>query len=218
VTINNPVVLQSDSSLNVPGASSTLTLSGGITGAGRLELGTLPGDPLNQGTLTLTSDNSYLGGTTIIQGTLILNAAAADLGTGNVTVDGVSTGASGSVANGKLTIQTGVLNAISDSAILTLTGGTGTGLADGGFATLSSGINETVRGLVLGGISQGPGTYGSTASAATFKSPAFDEYFSTDGTGIITVVPEPGAAAMLLGSLGTLLSLQRFRRSGKRWP
>ncbi len=205
--IPNPVVLQSNSSINVPGSTSTLTLQGIVSGLGGLEVGTLPGDSLNQGTLTLTGNNSYLGGTIVTQGTLVVSGAFADLGTGNVTVDGLTTGSGGSVANGKLTIQSGVINAIDDLATLILTGGSGVGVADGGFATLGSGVDEIVGGLVLGGVVQGADTYGSTLSAANIKN---DEYFA--GTGIVTVVPEPGVAAMLLGGLGLLFG--RRRRHG----
>lgn len=205
--ITNPVVLQTDASINVPGTANSLRLTGVVSGPGQLEVGTLPGDPTNQGQLILTGDNTYTGGTRIVQGTVVVSGASADLGSGNVTVDGVSTGPGGSVANGKLTIQTGVLNAIDDLATLTLTGGAGAGAADGGFVTLEAGVNEAVGGLVLGGAVQGLGTYGSTSSLADFKS---DEFFA--GTGIVTVVPEPGAMSMLLGGFGALLSFQRLRR------
>lgn len=205
--VPNAIVLQSLSSINVPGSTSTLTLNGVVSGPGRLEVGTLPGDPLTQGKLTLNGDNGYLGGTSVIQGTLELSASSADLGFGDVTVDGVLTSGA-SVANGKLSILTGVANGISDAATLTLTGGSGVGAADGGFVTLGAGINETVGGLVLGGAAQGNGTYGSTASTATFR---FDEYFA--GTGIVTVIPEPGAATTLLGGLCALLGLRRSRRT-----
>ena len=204
--IPNAVVLQSNSSINVPGATTTLTLQGTVSGLGRLEVGTLPGDPLNQGTLTLAGNNSYLGGTTVTQGTLIVSGSLTDLGAGNVMVDGISTGPGGSVANGKLTIHSGVINAIDDFATLILTGGSGVGAADGGFVNLGAGIDETVAGLVLCGTAQGIGTYGSTASLAAFQN---DEYFA--GTGIVTVVPEPGTAAVLIGGLGLLLGRSRRR-------
>lgn len=45
------------------------------------------------------------------------------------------------------------------------------------------------------------------APSATFKN---DEFLA--GTGMVTVIPEPGAGAMLLGGFNALLGLQRFRR------
>ncbi|MHA3770629.1 autotransporter-associated beta strand repeat-containing protein [Verrucomicrobiota bacterium sgz303538] len=194
VTSATPVVLQSDSSINIQGAASTLTLSGSVSGPGRLTL-TTPPNNTDLGTLTLSGNNTYSGGTTIHGGAIVVGgSASASLGTGDVTVE--------SQATTKLTIQTGVTNAIADTAILTLGGG-----GTGGFVDLGAGVNEVVGGLVLGTVPKGLGTYGSTASSATFKS---DEYFS--GTGIVTVVPEPGSAVTLLGGLSMLLSLQRFRR------
>jgi hypothetical protein len=131
---------------------------------------------------------------------LLVAGAAATLGIGDV-----------SVLNSAITlsITTGVTNAIADTATLSLTGGGVAGTADVGFATLAAGINETVRGLVLGGTPRAVGTWGSSASAATFKN---DEFFS--GTGVVTVtalVPEPGAAISLVGGAGMLLALRRRR-------
>jgi autotransporter-associated beta strand protein len=180
-TITNNVVLQSNAGINLHGAATSLTLSGVISGTGLFELGTLPGDPANQGTLFLQSANTYSGGTLVSQGTIDLSGSAT-LGTGNVTIDGVSAGPGGSVAAGKVTIHTGVTNAISDAATLSLTGGA---IANGGRITLDAGVNETVGGLVLGGAAQTQaGTYGSTSSSATFQN---DLYFV--GAGVITLVP-----------------------------
>jgi PEP-CTERM motif len=81
----------------------------------------------------------------------------------------------------------GVSNAIADSATLSLKGGTA------GMADLAAGINETVAGLVLNGVAQGFGSYGSTASTADFRD---NQFFS--GTGIITVAPVPEPAGILL--------------------
>lgn len=150
------------------------------------------------GTLTLTANNTYTGLTTVTGGTLVAAGINGSLGTGSVTVQNTAT---------KLTIQTGVVSAIADSATLTLAGGGTAGVADAGFVELGAGVNETVAGLVLGAVPQGPGTYGSTASAATFKD---NEYFG--GTGTLTVIPEPGATSILLSGLSTLLGLARFRR------
>ena len=50
------------------------------------------------------------------------------------------------------------------------------------------------------------GTYGANGTGAMFQD---DEYFS--GPGIVTVVPEPAAAAMLVGSFGALLGFRRRR-------
>jgi fibronectin-binding autotransporter adhesin len=199
------------SSINATGTlnldSGTLNLGGplavsgtmAITGTGAIE-GT--GSILKNGasTLTLPNSNSYAGGTSLRGGTIIAAAASGALGSGNVIVE------SGAV---KLTIQTGVLSAIADSATLSLAGGGVPNVADNGFAELAAGVNEILTGLVLGTAAQPPGTYGSTLSSATFRS---NEFFS--GPGILTVIPEPHAATALLAGFSALLGLQRFRPRG----
>jgi fibronectin-binding autotransporter adhesin len=211
-TSATPIVLQSNSNIVPAGTGSSISLSGGISGPGRLEVGSVHGNPLSQGTLTLTSANTYQGGTLISQGTLILNGADTNLGTGNVLVDGSTIAAGGpgnGVASGRLTLQSGVSNAIADNAILLLTGddtsnGGGPDGAPGGFITLEDGINELVGGLVLGGVTQLPGTYGSTSSAADHQ---FDQFFA--GPGIVTVAntPEPGSLALM--GLGAIALFRR---------
>ena len=152
------------------------------------------------GTLTLSNANTYAGGTLVNVGTLVVSTAGGTLGTGDVDVLGTAI---------NLTISTGVTNAISDSAFFSLAGGGTGGTADFGYALLGAGVNETVQGLYLGGILQAVGTYGSTASSATFKN---DEYFS--GTGIITtVVPEPRTWALLAAGLTVVTIFRRRRKS-----
>ena len=149
-------------------------------------------------TLALPNGNSYGGGTTLRGGTIIAGGISGALGSGDVTVE------SGAV---KLTIRTGVLSAIDDTATLTLAGGGVPNVADNGFAELANGVNEILAGLILGGEIQRPGTYGSLLSPATFQS---NEFFS--GAGILTVIPEPGTASTLLGGFSGLVGLLRFRR------
>jgi hypothetical protein len=102
------------------------------------------------------------------------------LGTGDVTVD--HTASPTSIA--RLFIRSGVVDAIGDTATLSLAGGGTPGLADQGFVDVGAGINETVGGLKLAGVAQPAGTYGSSLSSATYTN---DEFFA--GSGIITVVP-----------------------------
>jgi hypothetical protein len=178
-----------------------------------LTLGALPGDLSIQPRLTLTANNSYAGGTISSFGTLVVSGLG-DLGPGDVFVDGTTTltvGATTYTANGRLELQTS--NAIDDLARLILTGtdlplGSRGGPNQGGFLVLGPGVNEIVGSLDLGGTLQAPGTYGSTESLAAFRD---DEYFF--GSGIVTVVPEPGAAAMLIGGSSVLSGFKRRRGS-----
>jgi autotransporter-associated beta strand protein len=143
-------------------SGSAITGSGSLTQAGA-------------GTLILNAANTYSGGTTVSAGTLSAGGTAA-LGLGNVTVQGTTAGTS-------LAIQTGVGNAISDSAILSLAGGGTLGVPDQGYANLGSGVAEIVGSLLLGGVAQTQGlTYGSSSSNAAVQS---DEFFA--GAGAVSV-------------------------------
>lgn len=141
--------------------------------------------------LTLSGTNTYTGGTTITGGTLIAASASA-LGTGNVTL--------GAATN--LTINAGVV-------ITNMTGTTLT-LNDPATSTvnlLGTGVQDTVAALVIAGINQLPGTYGSATSGAQFILPDFA------GTGqLLVAVPEPSTWAMLgLGAVGLGFALRRRR-------
>ncbi|MDB6069097.1 MAG: autotransporter-associated beta strand repeat protein [Verrucomicrobiales bacterium] len=208
VVLTSRVVLQSDTLLQVPGsASGSLSLSNVVSGPGGLTL-TAPGSDANQGQLVLDGANSYAGSTVIRAGLLTLGSSAtASLGAGDVTVMSGSSMVSG--ASARLAIPSTALNAITDVAVLSLAGGNVAGVADDGYISLAAGVNEWVGGLILGGTAQGPGTYGSTASAATFQN---DEYFS--GSGILTVIPEPAAPLLVL--LGALVCTQDRRRGRGR--
>jgi autotransporter-associated beta strand protein len=161
------------------------------------------------GTTTLNVANSYSGGT-IISGTGVLTAnaghashtpnggtnliAAADgaLGSGNVSL---------TASGARLTLQGGVINDyISDNSTLSM--------VTGATADLNFTGTDTIGGLVLGGVVQtAQGTYGSSASGATF---VFDNFFLDGGT--LTLVPEPSTWVMTIVGASLLLSVQRFRR------
>jgi autotransporter-associated beta strand protein len=153
--------------------STTLTYGGVISGTGGVT-------QTGGGTLTLSGANTYAGATTVTNGHMVVSGAAAKLGGGNVTVSGANAGTF-------LTISSGVTNAIADTAILSLAGGGTAGVADQGYIELGAGLNELIGTLLLNNAAQAFGTYGSTASSATFKN---DEFFS--GSGIVTVGMIPG--------------------------
>jgi autotransporter-associated beta strand protein len=151
-------------------AGTTLTVGGLISSTGN---GTL--SKSGAGTLVLSGANSYAGATSVTAGVLSIAGASAGLGAGNVTVQG---------ATSALSISSGVGDAIDDGATVNLFGGGTSGVADQGYADLGAGINEAVGSLLLNGVVQPNGTYGSSLSSATFK---LNEYFA--GLGILTVGP-----------------------------
>ncbi len=191
ITIPNATVLESDSTVHVQGsATGSLTFTGIMSGPGRFTAGAAAHDA-NLGQIVLGGTNSYAGGTTVNGGSLVAaTGSTTALGTGNVTVESANLVFAGSAA--KLLIQSGATNAIADTATLSLAGGNVVGVADDGYAELDGGINETIAGLVLGGVTKAPGIYGSSSSGAPLAN-QFDEFFS--GSGTVTVL----APAVLAG-------------------
>jgi autotransporter-associated beta strand protein len=180
--ITNLISLANQTSFNITNSTDNiLKLNNAVSGLGGIIVNSL-GATDDTGTLVLQGANTYAGGTLVDQGTLMVDGTNATLGLGNVTVDGTTAGTSG-----KLIINAGVAKAMSNLATLTLTGGGAAGSADFGYVELDA--NDTVGGLVLGGIAKAPGTYGSSSSTAMFKD---DEYFA--GSGVLTVSPEFGVA------------------------
>ena len=153
-----------------------------ITIAQNLLHSTIGGDPAldggltksGAGTLTLSGTNSFTGGTTVVGGELVAGVNNA-LGSGDVPCWGTAV---------RLTIATGVADAIAENARLTLAGGGAPGVADTGFLLLNGGV-ETVGSLMLGS---------TLFTSGTFTSAAFPEYLS--GAGSVVVVPEPSVAAL----------------------
>ena len=203
-TIQSTGALAQAGTVDLGGATRTFTINDGtpavdvsITAA---IIGTGGLVKSGVGTLQLTATETYTGSTTVGAGLLTLSGANARLGAGDITVLGTTAGTA-------LQIQTGVSNAILNTSMLSLAGGGTAGVADQGYADLGSGIVETVNMLMLNGVAQGPGTYGSSLSSATFKN---NEFFS--GTGLITVlVPEPASGCLMVLGLAAL-AVQRRRR------
>jgi fibronectin-binding autotransporter adhesin len=122
--------------------------------------------------LVLTAANTYTGKTCVADGDL-------QVGDGNTTTSKLGDGDVEVSSGNSLWIKSKVVNAILDSATVTLWNA---GTAFYGTMNLDSGVNETVGSLILDGKAQPAGTYGGKDSSATHK---LDNYFS--GSGILTV-------------------------------
>lgn len=171
-------------------------ISGGPSN--RLQL-TTTSHSQEKGTYVLAGTNTFSGGIDLYGGRLstdfltdggVFNSATltthpnATFGTGDIHVR--ETPSNVALSMSRLTIPSGVLNAIADDAMLSIDGFNDINFRSA-FAELGDGVNELVGSLVLGGVLQtAAGTYGSTSSLATFQ---FDEFFT--GTGMITI-PAPG--------------------------
>lgn len=159
---------------------SVIAGSGGLTKTGNA-------------TLVLKAANTYTG-------TTYINSGFLQVGDGTLTTSKLGVGDLVVSAGATLLIKSNVANAVSDTKTITLND---VGDSFYGMVSLESGINEKVGGLVLNGVVQPAGTYGSSSSAATYQ---LDNYFS--GPGVLTVVPEP-AALGLLGIGGLMLGRRR---------
>jgi autotransporter-associated beta strand protein len=190
---------------NLNTAGSVFVIGDPITGVGKLT-------KIGAGPMLVTNTNSYQGGTVVDAGSLAVGHADAfnngfgfygatdgTLGSGDVTVNTTAT---------RLEIEAGVaaINVISDIATVSLAGGGTLGTADNGYMLLGAGVNETIGMLLLNGIAQEIGTYGSTTSGATFQN---DEFFSGPGVLNVTLVPEPASLSLLGFAAAGLLGRRR---------
>jgi autotransporter-associated beta strand protein len=150
---------------------------------------------LGGGILTLAAANTYTGATTISAGGLTI-AANGGLSTGNVTL----------AASTTLTLGAGVTAAHSNTtSTLTLTNATDT--VD--LAATTGTVQDTVGRLVIGGVTELPGLYGSSTSGA----PALDQLPEFTGSGeLLVLVPEPSTWAVLGAGLAMLLAGRGLRR------
>ncbi|MEO7299251.1 MAG: autotransporter-associated beta strand repeat-containing protein [Verrucomicrobiota bacterium] len=206
IVILNDVILQSDSlihiqSLNATGESDspkgTNTLAGTVSGSGKLTF-TAPGSNRDAGVLVLKGHNTYSGGTLVSGGILQALDASATFGTGDVTVDNAEAPA----AIARISVDSSVLDAIADTATLSMVQSIAAGTTfPSGYAILSDGVNEYIAALNLDGIAQPLGTYGSSLSSAANKN---DTFFR--GTGIVTVGAKPPTLTITLAAPNVIIS------------
>ncbi len=191
--------------LSGTGNSAKLTLNGNITSSNQ------PFDLVvqssgNARTVELAGINSF-NSVMVNNAGRALALSAGALGDGDIFVDPrLGTTSAGSDQS----ILTLNVAAIADTASVFLTSGQPTDLSNTFFGKVSiaAGVEDMVAALYFNGVSQAFGTYGSTASTATFKN---DDWFA--GTGVLLVaIPEPASLALL--AIGGVLLLPRRRGQG----
>lgn len=143
-------------------------------------------EKVGTGTLTLAGSNTFIGSTTVSDGMLAVTADGALGGTVGVTLE----------TETRLTLSGGVSNDyIADAAFLSVNG---TALVDLDFVG-----SDQISALFLNGIEQVSGTWGALNSGADHTS----EFFT--GSGMLTVVPEPGTVALICIGLIAIFGLRR---------
>lgn len=199
LTLNNLVSLGAGG-LRVYG-SNDMSLSSAVSGAGELTMG-------GTGRLTLGTANTYAGGTTLNDGTLILGDASA-LGTGALTVDGdsaLSTTGALSVGN-DLDLLANLT--VTGSQPLTLggdIGGTG-GLIKSGAETLTlSGANTYSGGTTISAGTLQGNTASLTGNIANGGLLVFDQATTGTYAGVLSgggVLSKTGGGNLILSGVST---------------
>jgi fibronectin-binding autotransporter adhesin len=191
------------------------------------------------GVLTLGGNNTYTGTTTVSAGTLLINGSTAS-GSAVTVANGGTLGGTGTI-NGAITVNSGGTlspgNSIGQLTVGSLTLNSGANLVfgltsnatagttydqiDGTSLILSGGtVNLTLNGIGVQSIALGNTFTLFTGSVTGFNTTTFNITNNTDWTGgwqvsegslMLTAIPEPTTWALLAGSLTVLVLLRRRR-------
>jgi fibronectin-binding autotransporter adhesin len=144
--------------------------------------------------VTFSGTNTYSGTTTVGAGMLTI-ASNSGLGASNVTVAAGATLSLGVGVTAAHAVNTTTLTLSASTSVMNLA------------ATTAGTIQDTVTALSIAGTAvTAAGTYGSTASGATYT-----QYPEFTGLGEIQLIPEPGTWAMMFAGFGLLGIVQRVR-------
>lgn len=190
--VASSVVLSDDLFVYVSSARTTSSFTGPIVDdAGEshtLTLQVLGASTINPGWLTLSTTNTYKGGTVIANSGpygKVIAAVNGALGAGDVTVQAGGILQLNNIGtNDDMIANTASLYMISTGGVY-------------GKLILTNGVNESVSRLYLNGAVQPAGTYGSTnvSTAATYK---LENWFEGSVTGILTVLHGSASPSMIL--------------------
>ncbi len=202
-------------------SGETLTLSGALTGNGALV-------KTGEGTLTLSGDNSYYGGTTISEGTVVATSSGAlgDTTANSVTIDGGQLEISGSgvtISNAITVVLDSYIMSASEISLADAEGATvyAIVLDDGGALSEDATISVSATSAFMNSLEDGE-TYEFAIISGDFSG-SYDYSALTDAgytvvdvsSGVIWVTtPEPSMFGLLagLGALGLVATRRRRNR------
>ena len=178
-----PITINANATLfvNRTSLSNAMTLNGCTISGGNSFASVFSGPVTLTGIITV--DMRSTGGFQI-SGNVSGAGGITTVGTSQWTMNGTNS------YTGPTTIQAGTLRyqaaaAVAPGAII---------IAAGGKANLNYTGNRVIASLSLGGTTVPPGSYGGSASSATFKK---DDYFTSTGTGTVTILPGTTTALAL---------------------
>lgn len=186
-TVNSKLELWSSSIFrNSMTGGQTLAINGDVSGAGSLTADGV-------GTVILAGNNTYAGGTTVKNGTLIMNSPTA-LGTGDITLAG----------GGTLVVSTDG----GDTAAALHIGSNNTGTLSSDVKTGNIGINHTFGTLAIGSNSALNITAGPNASSGN-PSITLGDISLSSGVGAGSTTFNPTSANLTIGAVSSITNFAK---------
>jgi autotransporter-associated beta strand protein len=213
-TFSAPITLRTGNNMGVIVAAGT-TGSGvdmEISGAIGENQGTGALTKTGAGTLVLSNANTYLGATSVSEGSLIVSSFGS-LSTGAVSVASAAAIGGDGTIGGSLSLASGAKFVFSLTDTLTVNGAS---VTFGGFSVadlvgLDSSVALNTYTLINGSATIDFANVSNVGIENAYDLGAGKSAYFQSGSLQLVVVPEPGTFAMLLGGLGMLTLLRRRR-------